>query len=177
VGLLLQCGLECSGTVDERSVIEQEGETRGSREHVVGRLRHVHVIVRVDSRVRAARAPQHLRGTVRKHLVRVHVVRRSGAGLIHVYDELIAQPAGEDLVGRVHNRLSNFMLKAAGGRVGRSRCLLDEYGCCDELFRRAQTADGKIFDGALSLDPVVRIRGHGVFAERIALYSNHETTI
>ena len=36
---------------------------------------------------------------------------------------------------------------------------------------------GKILDGALGLDPVVRVRGHGVFAERIALYAMHETTI
>ena len=57
----------------------------------------------------------------------------------------------------------------ARGLVGGRRGFLDEDGCGDELVRRAQAADGKILDGALSLDPVVRIRGHGVFAERIAL--------
>ena len=65
----------------------------------------------------------------------------------------------------------------ARGSVGGRRGFLDEDRRGNELFRRAQAADGKILDGALSLDPVVRVRGHGVFAERIALYAMHETTI
>ena len=47
----------------------------------------------------AARLAEHLRGAVGQHLVGVHVVRGAGAGLIHVDDELIAERAGQNLVG------------------------------------------------------------------------------
>ena len=57
------------------------------------------MIVRVHARVGALRLAEDLAGAVREHLVRVHVVRRAGPGLVDVDDELIAQPAGQDLVG------------------------------------------------------------------------------
>ena len=74
-------------------------EPRRRREHVVGRLSHVDVIVGVDARVGALRLAEDLAGAVGEHLVGVHVVRRAGARLVHVDDELIAKLAGQDLVG------------------------------------------------------------------------------
>ena len=172
---MFERGLELSGAVDERCVIEQQREAHRRREHVVGRLRHVHVIVGVDLRVSAPRRAEHLCRPVRDHLVGVHVVRRSGARLVHVDDELIAELAGQNFIGGIHDRLGDIVGELARGLVGGGRGFLDEDRRGDKLFRRAQAADRKILDGALSLDPVVRIRGHGVFAERIALYSMHET--
>ena len=63
--------------------------------------------------------------------------------------------------------------KSARRHVGGGRRFLDEDGGGDELVRRPQAADRKIFDRPLRLDPVVRIRRNGVFAERIALYAMH----
>ena len=154
-------------------MIEQQREARRRREHVVGRLRHVHVIVRMHLGVRALRRAEHFRGAVGEHLVGVHVVRRAGARLIHVDDELIAQLAGKNFVGGGHDGAADVGGQLARGLVGGRRGFLDEDGGGDELVRRAQAADRKIFDGPLGLDPVVRIRGHGVFAERIALYAMH----
>ena len=80
----------------ERRGRRQQRQPRRRREHVVGGLAHVDVVVRVDARVRAAWLAEELAGAVGQHLVGVHVVRRAGARLVDVHDELIAKPAGED---------------------------------------------------------------------------------
>ena len=77
---------------------QQDRQARRGREDVVRGLPHVDVVVGVHALVGAARPAEQLAGAVGEHLVRVHVVRRAGAGLIDVDDELVAQLAGEDLV-------------------------------------------------------------------------------
>ena len=95
------------------SAAEQQGQTRRRREDVVGGLADVDVIVRVDARVRAARLAQDFGRAVGEHFVGVHVVRRAGAGLVHVDDELIAQPAREDLVGGRDDRAGDVRDRGA----------------------------------------------------------------
>jgi hypothetical protein len=72
---------------------EQQRQTRRRRKHVVGGLSHVDVIVGMDQPVFALRAAKNLGRAIGQHLVDVHVVRRAGAGLIHVHDELVGQRA------------------------------------------------------------------------------------
>ena len=55
----------------------------------------------------AAPSAEELRGAVGQHLVGVHVVRRAGARLVDVDDELVAQRAGEDFVGRRDDRVGD----------------------------------------------------------------------
>ena len=99
-----------------RAVLEREGQTGRSRDHVVGRLSHVDVIVGVDLVVGALRAAKHFRGAIGQHLVGVHVVRGAGARLIDVDDELIAQRAAEHLVGRRDDRVRDAAIEPAGVR-------------------------------------------------------------
>ena len=82
---------ERSRRADEAAVSEEQRQARRRREHVVRRLAHVHVIVRMHARVGAARLAEELGGAVRDHFVRVHVVRGARARLIDVHDELVAQ--------------------------------------------------------------------------------------
>ena len=65
-------------------------EVHRRREHVVRRLPHVHVVVRVHA----------LAGEVRDHLVGVHVRGGAGAGLEDVDRELVVVLAGGHLVAR-----------------------------------------------------------------------------
>ena len=71
--------------------------------------------------------------------------------------------------------LADLRRQLARGHVGGGRRFLDEDGGGDELVRRAQAADRKILGGALGLDAVVRVGGHGVLAERIALDAMHRS--
>ena len=75
---------------ERRRAASRQREANRRRDHVVRRLRHVDVIVRMHGRVLAALSAEDLVGAIGQHLVRVHVVRRARAGLIRIDDELIA---------------------------------------------------------------------------------------
>ena len=111
--------------------------------HVVGRLSHVDVIVRVHARVLAARAAEDLRRAVGEDLVRVHVVRGAGAGLIDVDDELIAQLPGEHVVGRTDDGGGDLRRQPSERGVGLGGGLLDLDRGDDELGRRGRPLIGK----------------------------------
>ena len=87
-------------------------------------------------RVLAALAAEQLVGAIREHFVRVHVVRRAGAGLIRIDDELIAMLAGEHFVGRLHDRVGELGVEAARLLVRQRRGLLDPDLRVDERVER-----------------------------------------
>ena len=119
------------------------------------------------------RLAEHLASAVREHFVRVHVVRRAGAGLIDVDDELIAERAGEDLVGGgARSRSAMSGVEAAERGVGFGRGFLDEDGGGDEIGGRAKAADRKVLDGARGLHAVVRVGGNVELAQRIGSLRN-----
>src|SRR5688500_5103756 len=71
----------------------QLGETRQPnrrRNHVIGRLRHVDVIVRVHGSISPPLLAEYLVRAISEDLVAVHVVRRARAGLIDIDDEVLA---------------------------------------------------------------------------------------
>ncbi len=100
----------------------------------------------------APRRAEDLGGAVRQHFVRVHVVRRSGAGLIDVDDELIAQAALEDLVGGGDDGARDLPIEPSERGVGFGSRLLDQHGGRDQLGRRGQAADREVLDRALRLE-------------------------
>ena len=177
VGFLRQALDEGLTGGDERRGAEEQRQTRRRGHDVVGRLAHVHVIVRVHARVHAARLAEDLRGAVGQHLVGVHVVRRPGAGLVDVDDELIAKVAGEDLVRRGHNRARDVGVEAPERGVGLGRRFLDEDRAGDEIGMRAQAADRKVLDGARGLHAVVRLGGNAQFAEWVSLSAKRHVAV
>ena len=107
VGLLRQGRRERSGRLHQRRMAEQQREPRRRREDVVRGLSHVDVIVRMHDPVLTAGAAEDLRRPVGQHLVRVHVVRRAGARLVDIDDELVAQGAAEDFIGGADDGVAN----------------------------------------------------------------------
>src|SRR4029079_13649770 len=105
---------------------------------VVGRLRHVDVVVGIDSLVRPALAiadalcAQDLRRPIGQHLVGVHVVADAGTRLewvnTEVVDELGLQGAtsvgiggssqAKDFVGGLDYRVGEVLVEATCGGVG-----------------------------------------------------------
>ena len=90
----------------------QRAEPDGRGDHVVGGLRHVDVIVGVNRRVLATTTAEQLVGAVGEDLVAVHVVRRAGARLVGIHDELIAMLAGEHFIGGPHDGVGEPGLEA-----------------------------------------------------------------
>src|SRR6185295_5132181 len=104
-----------------------------------------------------------------EHLVGVHVVRGTGAGLVDVDDELIAECTGKNFVGRLDNSVTDLRIEAAERDVRLRRCFLDQDGGGDEVGGCAQTADRKVLGGARRLDAVIGISRNLVLAKGIAL--------
>ena len=93
--------------------------------------------------VGAARFAQQFGGAVGQHLVRIHVVRRAGARLIHVDDELVAQASREDFVGGRHDRARHVGIETPERGVGLGRRFLDEDGRGDEIAGARRPLMGK----------------------------------
>ncbi len=173
--LLLQRRRQAARGVHERPHADEQRDARRRGEHVVGGLSHVHVVVRVDERVLAARAAEDFGGAIGNHLVRVHVVRGAGARLVHVDDELIAQRPGADLVGRAHDGVRDARVETPERLVGFGRGPLDQDRGGDQIGGRAQVADAEIRDRPGGLDAVVRIGGNVELTERVALGSKRHS--
>ena len=156
------------GVRAEQRGAEQQRQARRRRKHVVRRLAHVHVVVRMHASVRASRLAEDLAGAIRQHLVRVHVVRRAGARLVYVDDELIAESAAQDFIGGVEDGGSDVPVQPPQRGIGFGRGLLHEDGRDHEIRGRPQAADGEVLDGALGLHPVVRVGGNRELTKRVA---------
>ena len=122
---LASLGLErvgkAEGRLQEARQHQQNREPCRGRKHVIGGLAHVDVVVRMDPGIGPARFPETLGGQIREHLVRVHVVRRTGASLVDVDDELIAIAARENLVRGCHDRKTDVPIQTSELDVGDAR--------------------------------------------------------
>ncbi len=141
---------------------EREGaEADGRGDHVVGGLRHVDVIVRMDRCVASARGSQALVSEIREHLVHVHVVRRAGARLEDIDDEVLAMRSRQNLVGRPNNGVCERGIQPAGLLVRERRGLLDPDDSGDEHRQGAHAADRKVLRSANGLGAVERADRNG----------------
>jgi hypothetical protein len=104
-----------------------------------------------------------------QYFVGVHVVRRAGAGLIHVHHELIAELPGEDSSAAATIASPTARSRRPSARLASAAAFLISTVAHDQIGVRAQPADGEVLHGARGLDAVVRASRNGVLAERIAL--------
>ena len=118
-----------------RRLVER-GEVDGAREHVVGRLAHVHVVVGMHA----------LAGEVRDDLVGVHVRRGARAGLEDVDRELVVVLAGGDVVGRRADPLGEVGVELAEVGVDARGGALDRGQPAHDADRHALTGDGEVLD-------------------------------
>ena len=149
--------------VDQRG---RGGDVDGRREDVVGGLRGVDVVVRVDNLV----APGGLegpRGELGDDLVGVHVRGRAGAGLEDVNREVAVVLAGRNLVGGVGNRLGElavehpqFCVRLGGGLL--HPCQGFDVGALQRL-----AGDREVLDCPLRLCAVQGVHGNADFAHRV----------
>src|SRR6266851_3023788 len=74
---------------NQQAELDRGSNADGGRKDIVGRLRHVDVIVGIDRLVLAGFSAQGAVRDVRDHLIAVHVERSAGASLKNVYWKLI----------------------------------------------------------------------------------------
>ncbi len=131
------------------------------RDHVVRRLREVHVVVGMDL------GAEDLRRAVRDHLVGVHVRGRPRPGLVDVEDELVVPFPRHHLGGRGDDRLRDRRVDAAHVGVHERGGLLDRAQRLDEAPAEALAADGEVLERALGLGAVQGRLGHLHLAQRV----------
>ena len=107
------------------------------RKCVVGRLRHVDVVIGMDRLLRShhfssIRAARDLNGAVGDDLVDVHVGLRAAAGLPDAQRELVVELAGDDLVRGLHDELGLVGGKLAQILVHQRACLLENAKRADQ---------------------------------------------
>jgi hypothetical protein len=155
--------------LDDRS---RRGDVHRGWERVVGGLRHVHVVVRVDGVLRSERAAQQLDGAVRDDLVHVHVRLGPRARLPHVQREVVVEAPLDHLVGGPHDRLGQARVQASRVAV-HDRCgLLEDRLGPHDLDRHAVglgPADREVVQGSLGLGAPVPVGGDLDRAHRIRL--------
>ncbi|MBS1271583.1 MAG: hypothetical protein MAGBODY4_00715 [Candidatus Marinimicrobia bacterium] len=86
------------------------GEMHRRGNHIIGRLRHVHVIVGMD-RFFAHFSAEDLRRDVGDNLVGIHVGGGAAAGLKNVEDELIIQVPIDDPLSRLSDGIGDRVIQ------------------------------------------------------------------
>ena len=132
----------------------------GRRDHVVGALAHVDVVVGVYGRLGADLTAQNLDGAVADHLVGVHVGRSAGAGLIDVNREIPIPSTVRHLLRRLDNCLGQLRLQVSQFLVDLRGGQLDQPQRTYEAAREGDAADGEVLHRAHGLCAVECVGWH-----------------
>ena len=144
------------------------GHVNGGRDHVVGRLAEVDVVVGVDRAARPEGAAEQLDRAVADHLVGVHVGRGAAAGLEDVDHELVVEPALRHLLGRRRDRAGQACVEQAQVGVDHGRPGLDQAERADEVAGEPQRADREVEPRSHGAGAVVGTGGNIHLAHRVA---------
>ena len=137
------------------------------RNHVVARLAHVHVIVRMNMLVRPDRFACKLRAPVRDYFVRVRVCARSGAGLKNVERKMVVEFSLGNFLRCLHNESGALCVEQAQVMIGLRGRPFDQAQRANERPREPIAAHRKIQHRAVGGRAMERIRWQGHLAHRI----------
>src|SRR5476649_652216 len=153
----------------QRVVTQQQAQTDRRRVGVVGRLRHVHVVVRVQVLVFALLVTHGLQRDVGDDFVGIHVGRSASAALNHVYHELFVEIAADQTcTGFADGCVLGFaqMTQLAVGVSGG----LFNHGQADNQLRVVRNRDAgetEVVHRSQGLDAVIRLSGYFEYAKQV----------
>ena len=153
----------------DETVLElfRRADVNGRWDHVVARLPHVDVIVRMNRIARADRFARQLAATVRDHLVRVRVRARAGTGLENIEREMLVELAFHHFFRGLDDEGAPMGIEQSKIRVRLRGGPFDQTQRANERPRKSISADRKIKDRALGGSAVERGFRDGHFAHRI----------
>src|SRR4051812_6854931 len=152
---------------EESVELRETRETNVGWNRVVRALRHVDVIVRMHRLVLAALSAEQLVRAIGEHLVYVHVVRRTGSGLIWIDDKLIHVLSVQHLVRRGDDRVREPGVETTGFLVRERRRFLDPDLCDHERSEWLEAADWEVLNRAERLHAIECVGGYVEGAEGI----------
>ena len=117
--------------------------------HVVARLTHVDVIVRVNWLAGADRFAGELAGAIGDDFVRVRVRARAGTGLENVEWKMVVEFSFRNLLGRLHDERAPFRIEQTKIVIGLCGSPLQQAERTDKRARETPPANRKIKHGPL----------------------------
>ena len=143
------------------------------RERVVRRLRHVHVVVRMNRLLAAEHAARHLDRAIRDYLVGVHVGLRAAAGLPDAQRKMFVEFARDNLVRRRGDQLGLLRRQFLQIAINFGRRLLQQPERAYHRPRHPIESDREMQQRPLRLRPPVAIvrdldRSHAVSLDALA---------
>ncbi len=148
---------------------DRQGDVHGRRHRIVGRLRHVDVVVRMDGIFGAEDAAQDLDRPVGDDLVQIHVGLGARSGLPDGQGEMIVPLAFGDLACGLIDGVAQFGVELAKLHVGPRGGLLLPGESADQGPRHGAFADREVFQGALGLRPPIAVGGNLYLADGVFL--------
>ena len=145
-----------AGRSDARG-LRRGGDVHRGGKRVVGRLRHVYVVIGVNGLLAAHLAAGDFDGAIGDHLVDVHVGLRAAAGLPDAQRKMIVELAGDDFVGGAGDELGFFVRELAEVLIYQRGGLFEDAEGADELGRHGVFADVEVDERAGGLRAVVAV--------------------
>ncbi|MNI61460.1 hypothetical protein D3C73_1167340 [compost metagenome] len=153
----------------QRVVTQQQTQADRRRVSVVGRLRHVHIVVRVQVLVFAFLVTHRFKSNVGDHFVGVHVGGCTSATLNHVHHELFVEVAADQsCTGFADGSVLGFA-QVTQLAVGVSGSLLD-HGQADNQFRvmrNRNAGETEVVHRSQGLDAVIRLSRYFEYAKQV----------
>ena len=100
----------------------QNGKLTGRRDHIIGGLCHVYVIIWMNHFIASLRTSEELTGSVCDHLIHVHVCTGSGSTLNGIHDKFLCQFSDNHLITGFDDSICFFLWKKF--------CIIICDGCC-----------------------------------------------
>ena len=153
----------------QRIVAEQQAQADRGGIGVVGGLRHVHVVVRVQVLVFTLGVAHGLKTEVGDHLVGIHVGRSTGTALDHVHHELLVELATNQARTALADGHVLGLGQVAQLAIGIRRRLLDHRQGDDQLrvVRQRHAGQAEVVQCAQGLDAVIGLGGNGEGAKQV----------
>ena len=100
----------------------QNGKLTGRRNHIIGGLRHVYVIIWMDHFIATLRTSEDLTGSVCDHLIHIHICAGSGTTLNGIYDKFLSQFSCDHFITGSDNGVCLILRKKP--------CIIISDSCC-----------------------------------------------
>ena len=142
------------------------------REGVVGRLRHVDMIVGVNRRLAPERRPRNLAAPIGDHFVDVHVELGAAARHPNMQREHVMMLSGEDFIANLHDQLVTLIVEPLAGVIRRSGGLLQGGIGGDHFAWNEISADAEVLERALGLSAPQLVRRYFNHPEAV-LFRSH----
>ena len=151
-----------------------DSNVHGGRKTVVGALRAIDMVVRVNRRFAATPLARQLIGTTGQHFVGVHVALRTTAGLPHGQWKLVIVFAAQHFICRLFDQACNVGRHIAVAIINPGRGLFDQHERMQHRQWHFLVADGEVDQRTLSLRAPIGVLRHIHFTQAVGFDTAHQ---